>query len=173
MPPVSSADFEGLFRRLAASKIEFVVIGGVSAALQGVPLATYDLDIVLAPEAENLDRMFTLLTEIDACYREHLPTKRLVPERRDLESSGALLLMTSLGPLDILGKLSTGWAFDDLQPRTRTVALSDGLQLRILDLASLIMVKEVVGREKDRAVLPLYRRALKERELGYPDTSKD
>lgn len=141
-----------------------MVIGGVSAALQGVPALTYDLDVVLDPEQENLDRAIELLRELDACFREHLPAKRLRPSRADLDGPGAKLLVTSLGPLDILGELATGWSHADLEGRTRNLSLEDGLVLRVLDLASLIEVKEAVGREKDRAVLPLYRRVLLERE---------
>lgn len=44
-----SADFEGLLRALDARAIRSIVIGGVSAALQGVPAVTYDLDLVLDP----------------------------------------------------------------------------------------------------------------------------
>ena len=44
--------------------------------------------------------------------------------------------------------------------------------LRVLDLESLIEVKEKIGREKDRAVLPLYRRALMERDEGQGDAAR-
>ena len=70
--------------------------------------------------------------------------------------------MTNLGPLDILGRLATGWNHAQLAGRTRVLALDAGVDLRVLDLASLIEVKEAVGREKDLAVLPLYRRVLGE-----------
>lgn len=164
MPPQPSADFEGLLRTLTERGIRFVVIGGVSAALQGVPALTQDLDIVVDPGAENLDLTFELLGELDACCRQHLPAKRIAPIRSDLESPGAMLLMTRLGPLDILSRLSTGWRFADLGDRTRTLDLAPELQVHVLDLACLIEVKEAIGRDKDLAVLPLYRRALNERD---------
>ncbi len=153
-------------RTLAERGVEFVVIGGVSAALQGVPATTYDLDIMLDPSAPNLDQAHALLTGLGACFREHLPSGRIVLEREHLDAPCAKLLMTSLGPLDILSQLATQWRFADLASRVRTVSLSGELQVRVLDLAALIEVKERIGRDKDQAVLPLYRRTLSERDRG-------
>jgi hypothetical protein len=162
MPPQRAADLEGLLRALHGRSIRFVVIGGVSAALQGVPALTYDLDIVLDPDPSNLDAAHELLGELEACYRQHLPAKRLVPQRAHLESEGAMLLLTKLGPLDVLGRLATGWRYADLGPRSRELELGGDLRVRVLDLASLIEIKEALGREKDLAMLPQYRRTLRE-----------
>lgn len=126
---------------------------------------TFDLDLVLDHEATNLDRSFDLLQELDAVYREHLP-KRIEPIRADLESDGSMFLMTRLGPLDIFGRVATGWRYDELQQRARSVQVDTSLEIQVLDLAALIEVKELVEREKDRAVLPLYRTTLRERVRG-------
>ncbi|MFT5286126.1 MAG: hypothetical protein ACI8TQ_002294 [Planctomycetota bacterium] len=53
--PLTAADFESLLRAFTEREIRFVVIGGVSAALQGVPAVTYDLDLVLDHEPVNID----------------------------------------------------------------------------------------------------------------------
>ena len=163
--PSRSADFEGLLRAFAGRGVHFVVIGGVSAALQGVPAVTFDLDLVLDREAGNLERAHAVLRELDAVYRSHLP-KRLVPTRGDLESAGAMLLMTELGPLDILGEVATGWRYAELVPRAQVVRIDEGLEVQILGLEALIEIKEKVGREKDRAVLPLYHKVLREKGEG-------
>ncbi len=161
------ADFEGLLRAFTEREIRFVVIGGVSAALQSVPAVTYDLDLVLDHEPKNLDQCIALLQNLEAVYREHLP-KQLAPKRSDLESDGTMLLMTRLGPLDILGRVATGWRYRELLERARCVRLEEGNELQILDLSALIEVKEQVGREKDLAVLPLYRKTLSERNAAEP-----
>ena len=41
-------------------------------------------------------------------------------------------------------------------------ALGEGATVRVLDLETLIAVKEEIGGEKDRAVLPILRRTLEE-----------
>ncbi|MFT7541526.1 MAG: hypothetical protein ACI9K5_002496, partial [Gammaproteobacteria bacterium] len=103
---MNPADFEGLLRSFLKAEVRFVVIGGVGAALQGVTAQTYDLDLVLDPEAQNLERALGVLDELDACLRQHLPGKTLRATRLDLEAHGAILMMTSLGPLDLLGRVA-------------------------------------------------------------------
>jgi len=104
---MQAADFEGLLRAFSSRGIRFIIIGGVSAALQGVPTVTFDLDLVLEQEKDNLDQAFEELLQLEAVFREHLP-KCMLPERKGLERAGAMLLMTRLGPLDLLGEVATG-----------------------------------------------------------------
>lgn len=172
MPRRRNADIEGLLHALVAGGVRFVVVGGVGAALQGVPAITYDLDVVLDPAEDNLSATMAVLGALDACYREHIPGKRIEPIRSDLATRGAKLLMTRLGPLDILGELAPGWRYGDLEGRTRELPSGKAGSVRVLDLAALITVKEAVGREKDRAVLPLYRKTLLEREEPSGDGSE-
>lgn len=162
-----TVDFGGLLRAFAEPGVDFVVIGGVSAALQGVPTMTYDLDLVLGPGEENLDRAFLVLQELEASFREQLP-KLLLPKRSDLGGRGAMLLITRLGPLDILGELATGWGYSDLMSRVESFRSAEGYEIKILKLEALIEVKELVGREKDLAALPMYRQALRKRDSGKP-----
>ncbi|MEM6673121.1 MAG: hypothetical protein AAF726_09765 [Planctomycetota bacterium] len=167
MPP-PNADILGILRVFHDAGVQFVVIGGVSAALQGVPAATFDVDLVLDPARENLDRAWEVLSAIRACFREQLPSKRLEPERAQLESPGAMLLLTDLGPLDLLGAVATGWHHDELLARSHQIEVEPDFEIRVLDLTALIEIKEAVGREKDLAVLPLYRQVLREREGNDP-----
>jgi hypothetical protein len=154
-------DYPALLQALSERRIEVLVVGGVAAVLQGVPTTTFDLDLVPESSAENLHRLHELLLELDAVYREHLP-KRLVPKEADL-ARGHHLLSTRLGPLDVLVTIDGGRGFGELQERTHVLDLGGGLCIRVLDLAELIAMKERLGREKDRASLPLLRRTLRER----------
>ena len=56
-----SFDPEALLRRLGASAVEYVVIGGFAVIAHGVVRATDDLDIVPSPDRENLERLAPLL----------------------------------------------------------------------------------------------------------------
>jgi hypothetical protein len=58
-----------LLVRLAAAGVDFVVIGGVAVVVQASPRFTNDLDICYAPDSENLDRLGTVLTALDAKLR--------------------------------------------------------------------------------------------------------
>jgi hypothetical protein len=49
-----SADLSALLAALYDSKVEFIVVGGVAAVLQGAPITTTDLDIVHSRTPENV-----------------------------------------------------------------------------------------------------------------------
>jgi hypothetical protein len=49
--------FKTLLTALAASNVEFVIIGGLAATLHGSARVTYDLDIVYNRTPENLSRI--------------------------------------------------------------------------------------------------------------------
>ncbi len=42
-PPVS--DLNALLKGLSKARIEFILVGGVAAVVQGVPVTTFDLDM--------------------------------------------------------------------------------------------------------------------------------
>ena len=71
--------------------------------------------------------------------------------------------MTRYGPLDLLGTIGSNLAYEDLVPRSVELDVAEGLRIRVLDLETLIAIKEEVGGEKDLAVLPVLRRTLEEK----------
>jgi hypothetical protein len=46
--------FRGILQVLTDHRVEFIIIGGVSALLQAAPINTLDLDIVHSRAADNL-----------------------------------------------------------------------------------------------------------------------
>lgn len=90
---------------LVAHDVEFIVVGGMAAVLQGAPVHTIDLDIVYALSASNIDRLELALTELGAVFRDD--PRRIVPNRSHLQSRGHKLLQTTAGPLDALATIET------------------------------------------------------------------
>jgi len=72
-------------------------------------------------------------------------------------------LLTRLGNLDLLCTIGDGLTYEDLLPDSVELDLGDGLRIRVLRLEKLIELKAALGGEKDRAMLPLLRRALEEK----------
>jgi hypothetical protein len=54
---VIEATFDQLLRRLSEADVEFVLIGGLAVNAWGVVRGTKDVDIVVAPDIENLKRV--------------------------------------------------------------------------------------------------------------------
>jgi hypothetical protein len=100
-------DFLPILETLVKHEVDFIVVGGVCAVLHGVPMTTFDLDLVHSRTPENLDRLTTALKELDAYYRGR-GDQRLTPDLTHLSSAGHQLLMTRFGPLDVLGTIGVG-----------------------------------------------------------------
>ena len=151
-----------MVRALHDAGIDFLVVGGLAAVLNGVPVNTFDVDVVHRRTPENVDRLLPVLESLDAVYRIQ-PERRLRPVRSALLSTGHQNLLTRYGPLDLLGEIGNGLGYEELVPRSSEMLIAEGVGVRVLNLETLIEVKEQLNSEKDRAMLPTLRNALSER----------
>lgn len=100
-----------------------------------------------------------------AFYREQ-PDLRIAPDSKRLDSPGHHLLTTRAGPVDLLGQVKDGRGFEDLISRCEVLDIEEGLSINLLDLPTLIELKENMGTERDLAVLPILRKTLEEQRNG-------
>jgi predicted nucleotidyltransferase len=164
-----ASNFRGLLRVLASHGVEFVVVGGVSAVLQGAPVNTFDLDVVHSTEPANVERLLAALAELEAVYRTQ-PERRLKPGASHLASAAHQLLMTRFGPLDLLGRIGASEGYRELEGAADAMEIGGGLVIRVLKLEALIRLKEALAGEKDHATLPILRRTLAERKETERET---
>jgi hypothetical protein len=154
-------DLIGTLRSLCEHGIQFILVGGLAAVLNGSPVHTYDVDVVYCQEPGNIERLLSFLQKIDAVYRIQ-PERRLRPTASHLAGGGHLNLMTSLGHLDLLGTIGQGLSFSDLLPLSHEMTVGEGISIRVLNLETLISIKEQLASEKDLAALPILRQTLRE-----------
>jgi hypothetical protein len=152
--------FREILEVLNRHEVEYIVVGGVAAVIHGAPITTFDLDVLIRVEADNAERLFEALIELDARHREHQVD--LKPARQDILAGGHMLLMTRAGPLDVLGFIGEGQRFEDLLSASSEVGMTVG-RFHVLDLAELIRQKKTLGRPKDRAVAELLEEVLRRR----------
>lgn len=153
---------------LCESHIQCIVVGGVAAALNGAPVQTYDIDLVYSLEPENLDRLLKFLREAGAIFRIQ-PERRLRPTASHLAAGGHLNLLTRYGPIDLLGTIGPNLGFAALLPHSAEMELGESIRVRVLDLETLISIKEQLSSEKDTAALPILRQTLRERDKKRND----
>ncbi len=152
-------DFRALLETLFRHGVRFIVVGGVAAVLHGAPITTFDLDVVHARDLENLHRLHLALQDLGAYYRGP-GNQRLEPKKEDLAHTGHHLLMTRLGPLDLLGSIGKDHDFEALIPHTELMNIGT-MTLLVLRLEKLIAIKEEVGHEKDLMTLPVLKQILR------------
>lgn len=161
--------FLDILTLLTRHEVEFIVVGGVAAILEGAPVSTFDLDVVYRRSDENHARLAAALGEINARY-EDPAGRHIVPDATKLATINVNLLKTDLGDLDVLRHIRGDLGYEELLDRTVEYEVAD-LRLQVADLETVIESKEFAGRGKDRAALPILRRTLevkkaREKKLG-------
>ena len=141
-------DFQGLIRVLSQAEVKFIVVGGAAATAHGLARLTFDLDIVYRRDLENLSRLVAALTPLQPYLRGAPPGLPFEWSSETLRRGLNFTLITSMGALDLLGEISGGGSFENLESHSVLLELH-GSQCLCLDLEWLIKVKRAAGRPKD------------------------
>lgn len=125
--------------------VAYVLVGAVAMALQGEVRATQDLDLFVAPDADNVRRIRAAL---DSVFAD--------PDLAEITSedlSGDYSVVRYVPPseayaIDLIARLGEAFAFDDVQWE---VMRRDGVAIRVATPAMLYRMKRDTLRWKDRA----------------------
>ena len=153
-----------MLQELLDHDVDFIVVGALSAVLQGAPVMTVDVDIVHDASKGNAESLLAALDNMNARFRGH-GEKVLRPTMERLSSTGNHLLLTDYGPLDVLGAIEHGLSYSDLLEDTVDVAFDDET-IRVLTLAKYVELKEESDLANDRARLPVLRETLRLQQEG-------
>ncbi len=146
--------FERVLRRLVENEVEFLVVGGMAAVLQGAPIVTQDLDVCYRRTRSNVDRLAKSLDPFAIALRT---PQGPLPIRLDAQFlwNGCNFTLTADGEdLDLLGEMSGLGGYDQVFGHAPMCELL-GMKFSLLALSDLIITKTAAGRPKDLAVLPL------------------
>jgi hypothetical protein len=138
---------------LVDADVEFVVIGGWSAIINGSRFMTDDLDICYSRKPENLRRLAQALAPFHPRLRglpEGLP---FIWDESTLRNGTVFTLVTDLGDIDLLDEVSGLGSFGEVRAGSY-VTEAFGRTVWTLDLKSLIKAKRAAGRNKDLTVIP-------------------
>jgi hypothetical protein len=160
-------DFAAILRAFHNGGVDFILVGGLAAVLRGAPIHSYDVDIVHSRQISNVQRLLGVLESLDAVFRIQ-PERRIKPAESHLAGKGHLNLITRYGPLDLLGAIGQDLGYPELVQHSSEMDIGEGVSIRVLDLEMLIGIKEELGGEKDRAMLPILRRTLEEKHRRTP-----
>lgn len=136
--------FEKLLVLLADGQIEFVIVGGVAVTLHGYVRLTEDVDILIEPSAENVERLLATLSS----YGEGFARELSVADFTDEEGAIRIVEEVEMSQIDIFTQMS-GWRYADLAGDAESLNL-DGRTIRFASKAALIRLKESSAREKDQ-----------------------
>jgi predicted nucleotidyltransferase len=143
-------DLRGLLRGLHEHRVDFVLFGALAMVFYGFVRNTEDLDLVVAPDQENLDRVAEWLMSIEAVLKLN-PKRRFGPrERWGMHKGSNATVLTGMGQIDIVQRLDglPGWA--ELVEQAETYEL-DGQQVKVMNRRTLIDLKRRRSSAQDLA----------------------
>jgi hypothetical protein len=142
-----------VFRVLNGHGVDYLIIGGVAVQAYGHVRTTQDVDVVVAPDARNLERLAAALEQLHARLKgvdAHLlgidPT-----DAAHLRDGANFGLATSAGGLDVwtdTAELKGARPWEEMRARAVTAEVG-GQSLRFVHRDDLIRMKLAAGREKD------------------------
>lgn len=136
-----------IFQALAGEGVEFVVIGAMAMAAQGLPRATQDLDLFVAPTVENLEAMKRALRGLfDDPNVDEIDAEELMLEYPAVE----YIPPGGHFSLDILTRLGEAFSWEDLWAGSEEVAVGP-VVVRVASPAMLYRMKRDTVRLQDRA----------------------
>jgi len=158
-----------IFTVLAAHDVDYVLIGGLAAVIRGSTATTNDADVVPARDEENLERLSTALSELEARLRvDSAPDGVAFDPHPALIASMAMLnLTTTAGDLDLTFSPTALDDYGELVGASEWYELG-GHRVRVASLEDIIRSKRAADRPKDRAVLPILD-ALRDEIARHPD----
>jgi hypothetical protein len=135
---------------LTAHGVDYVVIGGVAAILHGSVRVTYDLDVVFAPDGQNLRLLGSALTELNARLRGVEENVPFVADEKTLRNVRLLTLETDYGALDVMVEPDGCPTYERLRRQAERMEIG-GFGVLIASIPDLIAMKRAAGRHQDLA----------------------
>ncbi len=141
-------ELETMLRSLSEADVDYVVIGGIAMVVHGSARITRDLDIVFAPDQDNLEKLGRVLLGLGAQLRGVENDLPFVPDAATLEKVDLLTLETIAGWLDVHRRPAGAPPYASLKKRAEVVDF-DGYEIRVASPADLQAMKRAAGRPQD------------------------
>ena len=154
----TAANLSKLLKHLANAGIEFILVGGLAAVVQGAPISTFDMDIVHRQTDDNIRKLLLLFKSLGATQRRP-DDKILEPTEADLKGEGHILLNTRFGPLDVLAYIEKGLGFDELIKDTVEINF-EGNTVYVLSLETIVKLKRDLKDPKNHYRMPILEETL-------------
>jgi predicted nucleotidyltransferase len=144
MDTILPSDFRDFLRLLNSNNVRYLLIGGYAVSYHGYSRATADMDVWIALDLENANRVVSALREFGFSSSE-LAVSLFLEKGR--------VVRMGVPPLriEILTTIS-GVSFEDCY-RQRITAQIDGVDVPVISLEDLKINKRASGRFKDLADL--------------------
>ena len=133
-------DFKDFLRYLNSQKVEYLIVGGYAVGYHGYPRATGDMDVWIAVDEINANKVASVLHDFGMAKTEI--TKELFLEKNKIIRLGVPPVR-----IEIITGVS-GVDFKDCYSRRETIEM-DNVHINVISLNDLKINKKASGRYKD------------------------
>lgn len=138
---------KAILEGLVQEHVEFVVIGSMAMAMQGLPRATHDLDLFVSPDRANLEALKRALRVLfDDPSIEEIDVAELAGDYPAVEYTPP----HGRYSLDVLTRLGEAFSWEDLAAGSEEVKLGE-LDVRVAKPEMLYRMKKDTVRPQDGA----------------------
>jgi predicted nucleotidyltransferase len=147
-------DFKTIFRELNNQGIDYLVVGGLAVNFHGVPRMTYDIDLMILLEPENIFKLLAKLEQWGYKPKVSLDPRHLADESRRnawIKEKNMMALnfyseSLPIGEIDIV--IDSPIPYDELKKRAVHLELETD-KIPTISIRDLIQIKMKAGRKQD------------------------
>jgi hypothetical protein len=149
-------DYETIFKEFNKLGIDYVVVGGLAVNFHGVPRMTYDIDLMILLQPENILKLVSQLTHWSYKPKVPIDPKDLSDEKKRnswIQDKGMKALNfyseeLPIREIDII--IDSPIPYEELKNRSIKVELQ-GDRVPVVSIYDLIELKLQAGRKQDLA----------------------
>jgi hypothetical protein len=147
-------DYKAIFKELNDLGIDYLVVGGLAVNLFGVPRLTYDIDLMIHLEPDNIRKLIAKLTQWG--YRPKIPVnpidfadkskRNLWIYEKGMEAFNFFSENLPVGEIDIV--INSPISYETLRERAVIIQLQE-VKVPVVSIHDLIELKLNAGRKQD------------------------
>jgi predicted nucleotidyltransferase len=147
-------DYRTIFKDLNDAGVDYTLVGGVAVNFYGIPRMTYDLDLAIALNPENILKLVSRLGDWGYKPRAPVDPHDLADEKKrgiwirekNMKAFSFYHEKEAIGEIDVL--IDLPMPYKDLRERA-TVFDVEGTSVPVVSLQDLIELKLRAGRQQD------------------------
>jgi predicted nucleotidyltransferase len=147
-------DYKTIFKELNKLNIDYLVVGGLAVNFHGVPRMTYDIDLMILLQSDNILNLVNRLTQwgykpkIPIDPRELADTSKRDSWIKDkgMQAVNFYSETLSIGEIDIV--IDAPIPYDKLKSKAVTIKLEE-VKIPTISIHDLIELKSQTGRKQD------------------------
>jgi predicted nucleotidyltransferase len=147
-------DYRTLFKDMNDAGVDYLLIGGVAVNFYGIPRMTYDLDLVIALNSENILKLLARLSDWGYKPRAPVDPRDMTDEQKraiwirekNMKAFSFYHEKEAIGEIDVLIDLPI--PYEALKERAKVFDIK-GTRVPVISLQDLIDLKLRAGRQQD------------------------